>query len=426
MVLLDNFTIAFWAKARRLLDIVETANTTGVKRLPVGSLFFPFFPVGFTSGRGFGVHLGVDGFSVVWHGINTVASIVVERLPLIGWHHYSIVYSKGEPFVYLDGDDRDSSQLFKVINRTVRVTFRPVFARTRYRWLDPSNKGKIVWGSGFEGRISELRLANRSMHGGEALAQIQNQSAWDFSYSINGCSGENHTGTEIDRFQLQQAWLVCKEALPTCGSITNAFEEGEPAGCLCESEDGSRRCVEGEWSASNASVNVCPLTRWRLDQNSTIAFDSSGNGFNGQFIGITGKDYVVTNESGLVFTSFRGASYIDFGDLNGFQFGTRDFAIEAIFRVGTARRVNPILTKRKDCSAAALQIWVHNDGLLHFLFIDNAGGRSDLNSSSIANDSQWHTFRAVRRGNESELFFDGFCEEQLLTMCWICEIMQTS
>lgn len=168
--LVDNFTISFWAKARDSINFSQSPSTGGITFIPRAQLFFPVI----TSQRGLGFHLGIDGFSVVWWQFGNLATIAVQRQPLIGWHHYSIVYNGGEVFVYIDGANRDAVQSSKAIDRTARVGFRAAFGRVRDSWASEN----AVWGSGFEGWLSELRLANHSMHGSEALKQINNQSAW--------------------------------------------------------------------------------------------------------------------------------------------------------------------------------------------------------------------------------------------------------
>lgn len=206
--LVANFTIAFWAKAREALNSTQTSATQGIAFLPRGMVFCALANVN-QSFRGLGFHLGTDGYNVVWSNYGNLASIAVQRQSLVGWHHYSIVYDAGQAFVYVDGNERDSSSSSKAIDRQKVVDFRLAFGRTRFRWTADGGN----WSTGFEGWLSELRLANRSMHGSEALRQIDNKSAWDFSYSMRGCSGENHDGTEIDRFRLQQAWLVCRPVI---------------------------------------------------------------------------------------------------------------------------------------------------------------------------------------------------------------------
>jgi hypothetical protein len=210
VTLMNDFTVAFWAMAREKLASSEVA-TTAINGFMEGSasggLFFPLKIASIDSSRlGIGFFLGTDGFTVFQHSSGTRAPIVVQRQSLIGWHHYSIVAAKRELFVYVDGISEPIAQ--SANPNAALLGFRLAFGRTRFYY-------SIGSPTGFEGWISELRLANRSMHGSEAMKQINNQSAWDFSYSMKGCSGENHAGTEIDRFKLQQAWLVCRNETTT-------------------------------------------------------------------------------------------------------------------------------------------------------------------------------------------------------------------
>lgn len=83
MSLVDNFTIAFWARAREALNFTQTASETGVTFIPRACLFFPLIAQTNSSfQRRLGFHLGTDGFSLVWHGVSTLAPIVAYRQSL--------------------------------------------------------------------------------------------------------------------------------------------------------------------------------------------------------------------------------------------------------------------------------------------------------------------------------------------------------
>lgn len=282
VTLMNDFTVAFWAMAREKLASSEVA-TTAINGFMEGSasggLFFPLKIASIDSSRlGIGFFLGTDGFTVFQHSSGTRAPIVVQRQSLIGWHHYSIVAAKRELFVYVDGISEPIAQ--SANPNAALLGFRLAFGRTRFYY-------SIGSPTGFEGWISELRLANRSMHGSEAMKQINNQSAWDFSYSMKGCSGENHAGTEIDRFKLQQAWLVCKEPLPTCGVSGGDFVESESVGCLCEMDNHEQQCVTGIGSLDSGVVltNAKPIGLWRFDdETSPLVIDHSGNGYHGKVL----------------------------------------------------------------------------------------------------------------------------------------------
>ncbi|MBK8255551.1 MAG: hypothetical protein IPK82_23175 [Polyangiaceae bacterium] len=265
--------------------------------------------------------------------VGSWASIAVHREPFLGWHHFALVMSDGEAFVYVDGRPTSRANVRSIPNASFRLSFGTY--RDPVRWAG--------YPTSFEGWIGDVRLANRSMHGGEALAQFNNASAWDFSLSTNRCSGENHTGTDVEPFSIQQAWLVCKEPLPNC-TTTGGFTVGERAGCLCEALDGSRNCVGGgEWSL-NDSVLARPFARWQLDQSGTIVVDTSGNGFDGQ---IKGANLSVLSDG--AYTSFRGNAYVDFGGLNGFQFETRDFAVEAWIRFNSTDSMVIVGKRHTEC-----------------------------------------------------------------------------
>ncbi|MBK8255550.1 MAG: hypothetical protein IPK82_23170 [Polyangiaceae bacterium] len=401
----DNFTVSFFAKAREPLVFPQTSSTSGVLRIPRGMLFYPQWgaPAGDFS-RMIGFHLGTDGLSVVWHGAGVVASVVVQRMPLIGWHHYSIVYSGGEVFVYVDGNSRDSAQLVKAIDRSQSVGFYVAFGRTRYIWTDAGG----AWGSGFEGWLSELRLANRSMHGGEARAQMENASAWDFSYSMRGCSGENHTGTDIERFKLQQAWLVCKEPMPTCTANGGPFVDWDAAGCSCRDNTGSLSCVSGYMSPDKIVFLRRPIAYWRLydvDENGTVP-DASGYGRRGQFIGKQGVDYTIN--SAERFVAFNGSAYVDFGDNDAFDFGTRNFAIEFRMRANASAVSEFVVAKRGACSHGnffCLQTESDGRGVFE---VDNSGfNYIPLYSAKTIRDGKWHRVLLLRLFNMLEIFVDG-------------------
>jgi hypothetical protein len=155
-------------------------------------------------------------------------------------------------FVFIDGASRESS-MNRAIDIVSEMILRPVFGRTRHIYTFEVNSlitGRP--GTGFEGWMSELRLVNRTMLGGEAYDEMSNASAWYYSYSMNGCSGENHTGTDIAQFDMQQAWLICSPPpLRVCGSASfvgstlsrvqtpSGFKYGEQAGCFCGTATGN-------------------------------------------------------------------------------------------------------------------------------------------------------------------------------------------
>lgn len=168
---------------------------------------------------------------------------------------------------YIDGNASHSSTNRATLNASA-MSFRLLFGRTRYRYVAFSG----LRGTAFEGWISEIRLANRSMHGSEALRQINNNSVWQLSYSVNGCSGENHIATDIDRFKLQQAWLVCKEALPTCGAEGD-FVVNELVGCLCEMDNGEQQCVGG--SSTALSTNAATTTALSTNVSTAITMTTT-------------------------------------------------------------------------------------------------------------------------------------------------------
>ena len=210
IVLRANFTMAFWAKARDSLNFEQNATFSAGQYIipPRGCLLNPAHGTDNDS-VGIGFYLGTDGFALVAYGADRFVPIIGYREPLFGWHHYALISENNESFVYVDGQRNDS------------LTIRAV-DHTQLPWIQFFLRGTRNQkpSTGFEGWLSELRFANRSMHFGEALAQINNQSAWDFGYSTEGCSGENHTGTDFERFKLQQAWLVCKEPQVTLGMST--------------------------------------------------------------------------------------------------------------------------------------------------------------------------------------------------------------
>jgi hypothetical protein len=111
--------------------------------------------------------------------------------------------------------------------------FRLAFGRTRYRYT--------YYGSGFEGWISELRLANRTMLGGEAYALMSNASAWTSSYAMNGCS--------VKENPLRFSSSV---TLPTCPSMSTCHQDHfaveTPSAAISLHRITSRRSVAAAFS----------------------------------------------------------------------------------------------------------------------------------------------------------------------------------
>jgi hypothetical protein len=228
-----NFTIAFWAQARESLNFSETPSAVGISFEPRGSLFMLLEIISSDSQQvGIGFFLGTDGFSIQQSANLLVSSIVVQRQPLIGWHHYTIVCENNEVFVYIDGSARDSSTN-RAVNAVTKMGFRLAFGRTRYRYT--------YYGSGFEGWISELRLANRTMLGGEAYALMSNASAWTSSYAMNGCS--------VKENPLRFSSSV---TLPTCPSMSTCHQDHfaveTPSAAISLHRITSRRSVAAAFS----------------------------------------------------------------------------------------------------------------------------------------------------------------------------------
>jgi hypothetical protein len=404
--LFDNFTIAFWAKARHPLGSYLGSNKPNDVQQR-GLLFHADAAVD-QSSVAVGFHLGTDGFDIAWHIANVSwISSVEKRLSLIGWHHYTIVAENRKSFVYIDGSATPTNNDSDVATKPLSFNLLLGTGRTRLQW-----SGSIV--TSFEGWLSELRLANRSMMNGlEAISQINNQSAWQFSYSMRGCSGENHDGTEIDRFSLQQSWLVCKsKSLPTCGVNTPELQPWEQAGCKCEKNDGSQSCIAGYISPDDDDVIFAskPLAYWRLfDVKSDIAPDSSGNGFVGKFNGVRGVDYQVTSRERFV--SFKNNSSIDFGDNNAFDFGTRNFAVEFRVRAELSNKSEAILTKLGgNCANANFwAVYLEVDGRVGFSVDEDATGKNFIliRTTLTIRDNRWHRVLAFRNGTRLHIFVDG-------------------
>jgi hypothetical protein len=408
LTFVDNFTIAFWARAREALNFSELPSTGGVTFEPRGSLFMPLLDSG-NSFQTIGLYLGIDGFSIQQWSI-PASSIVVQRQPLIGWHHYAIVCDNREMFVFIDGASRESS-MNRALNIVSEMVFRPGFGRARARYtinFGPSIIDRA--GTGFEGWISELRLVNRTMLGGEALAQMNNLSAWNYSYSMNGCSGENHNGTDIERFDLQQAWLVCGEPLPTCGVGGGGFMTDDLAGCLCEDNATlSRKCVNGV-AAENDSIVVQPLALWHLydvKSDGTVP-DSSGSGLGRDGVVILGSLVV---GAGSKFASFNN-TIVDVGVDDAFNFGVRNFSIEFRLRT-TSKTAMAVLSKdAASCPSSGSFFLVlinfgGTDGDVFFQFGTGASYSFVSTNGVNVTDGVWHGVWILRRGVLVQIFVDG-------------------
>lgn len=93
LLLLTISQSVFWAKAREPLNVSEEPGADVT--IPRGQLFMGLKPQ-----NGIGFFLGTDGFTIQQYSPAHSYSIVVQREPLIGWHHYSIVVENREPYVY--------------------------------------------------------------------------------------------------------------------------------------------------------------------------------------------------------------------------------------------------------------------------------------------------------------------------------------
>lgn len=198
-------------------------------------------------------------------------------------------------------------------------------------------------------------------------------------------------------------------ALPTCGTRNDApeFALGDRAGCLCERADKSRFCIGGQWS-TNDTVIARPFAEWKFDRNNTVVFDSSGNGFHGRVVGVPGVDFVVRMEENISFASFRGAAYVDFGDFNGFQFGTRDFVIAATIRLNaTSNSGGFLVSHRRDCKDTGYwQLYMNPLTKFEIGRPDDYALITATGSTTTLFDLRWHVIRVVRKNGWCNVFVD--------------------
>jgi hypothetical protein len=158
LALVDNFTIAFWARAREPLNFSQLPSLSSSEFVPRGAIFTPLLISNDGKHGGLGFYLGTDGYVVMQTTMNgTIVAaqlLVVQPQSLIGWHHYSIVCDSLQPSVYIDGNSQASG--FSIANSIVsKVGFRPVFGRTRGQYNLFRSSPNASYGVGFEGWISE-------------------------------------------------------------------------------------------------------------------------------------------------------------------------------------------------------------------------------------------------------------------------------
>jgi hypothetical protein len=400
-VVFDNFTVMFWVRARQPLNHPQAASSVATDWIPRGGLFWPR-AVFNASSRGVGVYLGTDGISVYETTGNIFTPVLVFRGPLIGWHHVAVVYTARRPAVFVDFQLTTAS--VAPISPTVPVGMRVVFGRTRFRWLWDGG----VAGVGFEGWISNLQIANQTMSAVDIQNTVNESLPLDFAnYDMNGCSGENHTGTSIDRFQLQQAFLVCRDAqtyrMPSCGADNNngSFAPNEPAGCLVLVNNATTTCVAGSWSPADGGMSVVSnqlVAQWRFDNlapNATTVPDLSGNGFHGAVLG---------NASTLFYSS----TFVDVGDLPFANFGSADFTIEVWIRVVNSTARTTIIGKRDVCGHESFFDLQLQAGVPTAEIDQDGSGTNylSLNAATVLAPGQWHRVHLLRTGPALSIYVD--------------------
>jgi hypothetical protein len=182
---------------------------------------------------------------------------------------------------------------------------------------------------------------------------------------------------------------------------TATLEVGTPpTGCMCQHDDQSVSCIGGVWDSGYAVITaVVPFALWRLGQNSSEVRDSSDSGFNGTFLG------PVNNNDCDAYTTFNGASYIDFGTLNGFQFATRDFAVEATVRFSSLGTLT-LVARRHDISTPYFSLAAYM-GSISFEVGSSHSDFVNMNSNEQRfNDGVWHVARGERRSGLCYIYVD--------------------
>jgi hypothetical protein len=186
-----------------------------------------------------------------------------------------------------------------------------------------------------------------------------------------------------------------------------SFVDGEAAGCRCADSSGGG-CVVGRWSEREKSVVSVPLGEWRFDRsNSYLLLDASGNGHHAPLLDGSTTDPTATTTAdamnNVTYTRFSGNRYVELGQPTEFDFGARDFAVEATIRIrSTAPMV--IAAKRSLNASSSSSYWTvgFNNGKLNL----QMSSVLLLTSTNQLDDSGWHNVRASRSAGQCELVVD--------------------
>lgn len=145
-----------------------------------------------------------------------------------------------------------------------------------------------------------------------------------------------------------------------------------------------------------------PLAEWRFDRNSSsVLLDSSGNGYHSLIRG-PGVSFLRDAASNTSYMRFNGSTDVVDFPTTSFEFGLRNFAVEATLRYSSYAVLAAKRTHSNSSSDATPWVTFVYQGLFCFQISINV-----YCSTRAVNDSAWHTVRAERRNGMCSLFVDG-------------------
>lgn len=101
----NNFTIEFWVKPTRTMNVAATEGNTGVGfALNNTELNLAVYPEHGSANAGAGVSVGTNGIAVVEHGSGYFPALLVYPMTISDWTHIAVVYNNRTPTLYVNGN----------------------------------------------------------------------------------------------------------------------------------------------------------------------------------------------------------------------------------------------------------------------------------------------------------------------------------
>lgn len=225
--------------------------------------------------------------------------------------------------------------------------------------------------------------------------------------SCNGGGVANQCGctTETDT-------QFCARLGATCGSLSATDNCGQARTVAdCGSCGANQSCL-------NHACVAGLIGYWKLDEaTSTIAYDSSGQGNNGNFVysGAIPTWTMGKHNSALNLYRSSGYGYVDIGDQSVYDFGAADWTISAWLKMTNSYSGwnGVAISKWNNGGATGTNEWSIGFGgsgasdRYPFFGIESSSTTYAAQIDTQANINQWYQLTGVRQGNDILLYVNG-------------------